>query len=103
MMRPDFELAATYCSRAKDFLSKRWMLQDATDREIASIARGLRYEDFRATVRPFEQMKNRIASLFVRTATTLSASYPPEVQKNLDLLDELIAIEARKFGFEVLK
>jgi hypothetical protein len=91
-----------YHAQARRYLYERDRLEEATENELTSLADSLRYEDFRRHVKPYERARNHIMSRWLSLQVNTMADMPKEVKDCIAQWNELIASEARKFGFEPL-
>lgn len=99
-MIEDAQIRMRYWAKAKQYLYDRDRLEIATEDQIASLADSLRYEDFRLATQPYVKQKERlITSFFGTQLDPLTAQMPKDLEDALAQWDEMIAIEARNFGF----
>lgn len=96
-------LMRRYYARAKQELYDNDRLDTAAEDEIAKLAEYLRLMDFRRHIQPYMHQKEKIVGTFfmLQANPIRPGPMPTELQKALDQWDELIAIEARKFGYEM--
>ncbi len=93
-------LSMRYYARAKQYLYDRDRLDEATEDELSKLAEYLRHQDFILATRPYVAQKERIISRFFELQVNpTTAQLPKELEDALAQWDELIAIEARKFGY----
>lgn len=92
------DIRMRYYAKAKQYLYDRHRLDTAGDDELTSVADYLRHWDFMAAVEPYVRQKNRIVSGFYSLQPNVQL--PKILEEALAAWDELIAIEARKFGYE---
>jgi len=100
VLHPSVSVMPRFYARAKQHLFNRGRLDDAREPEIESLAQSLRYEEFRRQIEPFERQRNHAISQWLMLQTDAHAAYPPLLQETVDLWNEAIASEARKFGYE---
>lgn len=99
------------------FQARRYLLlrgeQAITTADVQRTAEWLRYTDFRRHIEPLEKQRNRILSMWVERQpmpvmhvtleggemTTQLVPLPDWLTEAVKQWDELIAIEARRFGY----
>ena len=89
-----------FYARAKQQLFDRGRLGDAREPEVESLAQSLRYKEFRRAIGPFETQRDHAIGRWLALQTDVHAEFPPLLQETVDLWNEAIASEARKFGYE---
>lgn len=95
------QLRMRYYAKAKQYLYDRDRLDTATEDELINVAEYLRHQDFLLATRPYLRQKEYIVTRFFNLqANPAQAKLPPELEAALAQWDEMIAIEARNFGYE---
>ena len=99
-MIEDAEIRLRYHAKAQQFLYGRARLDEATQDEVDKVADYLRYQDFRLAIEPYLKMKERAISPFLMLSVSPGkVELPRQVKEAIAQCDEMIAIEARKFGY----
>ena len=98
-MMEDAQQRMLYIARARRYLFERDRLDCATEEAIQGLADHLRHMDFRNAIAPYLKAKERLIGDFFMLQTIPGAKLPAELERALAQWDEMIDIEARKFGF----
>ena len=95
-------LRIDYFHAARRYLKERDPVgyETAGMREIERLADVLRYEDFRRHIQPYLDQKARLLNDFYNRQINMSQPQPLWLQEALADWDSMIAIEARRFGYE---
>lgn len=102
-----------YWWRARRYFHERYQDRNPSTADIQDVAEWLRYIDFRRAIEPIEQQRRHLVTRYyalqamptviVREDGTLPEvrlkPLPPEFQEIVNYWDELIAVEARRFGY----
>lgn len=96
------EFKIKYYHAAKRYLYERGPVGyvSAGMRELERLAEVLRYEDYRRHIQPYLKQKECLLNNFYDLQIRPSAPMPEWLQEALSEWDDMIAIEARKFGYE---
>lgn len=89
-----------YYAQARRYLKEHGDLELATQDELEKLAEYLRWQDFFQHIQPYLSQKTRLLSNYFCTRTHLSPQIPADLEKALAEWDDMIDIEARKFGYE---
>ena len=96
----DHEVEVAVYSQAKRE-ARHYGIDSPSDCE--RLAEAIRYRHFRRAIEPYERMRNKpvldYLSLQTRPGMTDPATYPAWLKEHIALFDELIASEARKYGY----
>jgi type VI protein secretion system component VasF len=93
------ELQMRYHAKAKQFLYDHDRLDTATDAELAQVAEYLRNQDFQRHIQPYMEQKRKLLGDFHSLQAKPVEELPQWLKDALAGWDEMIAIEARKFGY----
>lgn len=95
------EMQMRYHAKAKQFLYDNDRLDTATEAELSKVAEYLRHNDFLLHIQPYVEKKRKLLTDFYARQVQPNVPLPAWLQEALAIWDEMIGIEARKFGYSV--